>query len=339
MKKFVARKMLVALLTVLLSGLIGPAAAQEQELVTAPAGNQTLNDTWQWALAETSTRSAWIVWRISSVLDEKVMPGNYYASSQSLHGLSLNAMLAGNNRAQQVFSRQQELLIMILVEGGARSRVEVTSPQSPQQWRHPVYWLGMVNSEESFSLLRAELDLSKSENMVRELLYAIGLHNHPDRTALLNSLYAMAAWKDFRAAILTSLALQQSPETEQLMLEIAADGQAGLAEREAAIRALAGYDTAAALALLSSMTEAQQPPALREEAIEALAYFTADQVETLLRSLAWFDNHFRIRETAVESLARLATASSHAQLMELARDHPSDQTREVAVESLVDALF
>jgi hypothetical protein len=337
--KMFATKMLAAVLTLLLPGLMVPAAAQAQELVRAPAGSEALDDAWQWALAELSTRSGWIAWQISSTLDEKIAPVNYYGNVYAFRGLSVDAMLAGNVRAQQAFPRQQELLVMILVERGMPSRLEVTSPQHPQQWRYPVYWLGEAGTEESFSLLRAELDPAKPVNVVTHLLYAIGLHNHPDRTAFLNSLYTTEAWKNFRTPILASLALQQSSETEQLMLEIAADDLAGVEEREAAIRALASYDSAAAVALLRSMTDEGEPPVLREEAIEALAYFAGGQVETLLRSLAWDDNHFRIREAAVESLADLASASARAQLLEIARDHPSADTRDAALESLLDELF
>lgn len=340
MKRLATRPFQAALLMVLLSGMTAPLATQGQELVTAPAGHESLSDAWRWALSETGTRSAWIVWQISSILDERVVPRDFFGGPYNVsRGLSMDGLLAGHRRAQQPYTRQHDLLLMILLEGGRLSRLRVALPHSLQQWRYPVYWLDEVSNDESFRLLTAEMSRNGAAHLTDELIHAIGLHNHRDRTAFLHSRYTAAAWEPYRPAILTSLALQQSAEIEALMLETAADDQAGLEEREAAIEALTRYDTPAALSLLSALTDERHPPSLREEAVEGLAYFDAEKVEALLNALAWFDGHSRIRATAVESLAGLATAPAYARLLGLARDHPSADTREEALQSLLDSLF
>ena len=329
-------------LTSLLLLLLPASPLGARNLILPDSSPASLEEGWAWARAQISDRdSGWILWEFTTVLDEKVDSQRRYGNWHFNHpGLSLDAMLSGNTRAQQPYARERRVLVMALVERGRLSQIETAHREEPIDWQHPVYWLGSVSSEQSFRLLRDLLEPSLPRGTAHGLIDALGLHDHPDRTAYLTSLFAAEDWAPHRPQLIASLAQRQSPQVEALLLELSTGSRMPGTVRAVAIAALGRYSSEAVLAqLLSLSTDESQAPALREQAIETLVWFEAGAVGATLNQLAWFDAHEGVREAAVEALSALALQDRDALLLDIARNHPSADTREEALETLQSLLF
>lgn len=339
-----------------------------QPLIAHPEPERPLAAKWDWALQQPATtvnESRWIAYQFSTVLDEKINPylhttRNSWSSwwqrnpldsnwrlvgRSALHNmhpqrLTTAALLAGNTRRQQELLQQLDLVLLARVEGELLTELRIVEAHTPVDWHNiPVYWLGPVTADESLRLLTAELDPAQDDLLNSALLWAIGLHAVPDRAAVLLALYNTDEWIPLRPAIIDSLSLQKSVDIELLLLDVATDQNAALAERHIAIAALHQFDSAAAQAALIDLAAALNPRAVRATAIRALAYFDAAAVLDTLSAIARTDADAEIVESAIESLAQLRTNAAHSVLLEIAREHPREFAREEALQQLQRELL
>lgn len=333
-------------ITVLLAGMSW--AAWIVPVVAQPASEQAdsalaLDQRWQWASEQfVQLDNAVVAWQFTTDLDEKLHVNAMTAFEHGVgwsRGISVSALSAGNRRVQDSFLRSRELVVLIRIRNGELQDVDLLDSDHPVHWRHRLFWLGAANSVASYQLLAGLLDVDASRELNRGLINAIALHTVNERAAFLTSLFNTDRWADYRTVILNALAQQQSAETETLLLEIAGDNDAVLAERRIAVTALRTYDSAASMQLLLSLAEADQPAGLRREAIESLAWFPAELVTESLNQLAWFDENHRVRNEAVESLSKLHSGDANTLLLAIARQHPSAATREEALQRLQHQLF
>lgn len=330
MKDFAALALLI--LTALQVNL-----ASAQPLHSHPDVNQALQARWNWASSEALGNRAWVAWQFTSVLNENVISASSFGFQHG--GLSLDALLAGNTSPQQGFATSRRLAILAEFRDGQLVDIDTIDAAQPVQFAGPVYWLGEATSTASYRLLVSMLDADQSTRLNRGLIRAIGLHNHSERTAFLNSLLSTADWSEYRRPVIFALTLQHATAVETLLLQIAADRELDTNERRLAIGALRYYGSDASLALLLELTAAEQHDKLRAEAVESLAWFNPAQVIPTLQQLAWFDDNNKVRDQAIDSLARLHTNDANALILGIARDHPSAATREQAMHQLQKELF
>ena len=319
------------------------ATALAETLIEHPDANQTLQQRWQWAQQrQGTTGEALVAWQFNTDVDEKLHVNALSAFEHGIgwnRGLSLDALLAGNRRAQDAFMRPRELLVVAHISKGELRDVDVLDRKDTGFWRHTLYWLGAADASESYQLAASLLDAQGQAAANRGLIQAIALHAVNERTAFLNSLFTTAQWAEYRPLLVSALAQQASIESESLLLEIAHDETGDLHERRLATSALRAFGSASTLQLLLELTSDEQPSELRREAIESLAWFEPEQVTESLNQIAWFDADHRVRDEAVQSLARLRSEDADVLLLAIAREHPSAATREEALTRLQRKLF
>lgn len=303
----------------------------------------TLEARWQWATEQLpGDSSAYIAWRFTTVLDEKLHINAMAAFEHGIgwqRGLSVNALIAGNRRPQEIHLRSRELVMLMKFSNRQLLEIDLLDSTDPIRWQQRLYWLGDGESVASYQLLAGLLDPDAERSVNRSLINAIGVHTVNERNGFLNALLNTSQWASYRPVILHALAQQHSGETETLLLESAASDNTELTERLVAITALRSYSSLDSLQVLLSLTDARYPQRLRREAIESLAWFPAEQVSEHLNQIAWFDDNHRVRNEAVKSLAKLQSGNANTLLLTIARQHPSAATREEAMDTLRHQLF
>lgn len=332
--------MLIRIALLLAIFLAQPGLAQE--FVRYPGQSPDLDSRWQWSQQAAAGDRAWIGWQFTTRVDEKLLAGvgqglqhGYYRQA----GLSINAHLAGLDNQQQAHIVASQLVLLMNTENGVLRHVELTRASRPLSLEAPVYWLGEVSSDSSYRQLVSLLDEAQSGHVKTGLIMALGMHDHSDRTAYLDSLRRTPAWQSLAADLLRALSLQHSPAVESLLLEVAGDQGQAPRLRRIATTALRGYGSDISLNLLLELAQTDRDSEVREEAVQSLAYFPAEQVRQVLHDLAWFDGSASIRREAVQSLGRLREAQANDLMLTIAREHPSADTREEALEQLQRRLF
>jgi len=342
-------------------------AVLAQPLITAPDPDRPLAAKWQWALEQAigaADDTRWVAYQFSTVLDEKISPylnasskylnefGNRRGDDRlSYHiqqgvwprheqGFSTSALLAGNKQRQQEHMRAQELILLARLQGQTLVEIRVVDAYAPIDWRQrPVYWLGTASTGESFRLLGAELDTQNSRFLNEVILRTLGLHAEVNAFDFLYSLYNNPEWSALRPAILVSLSLQRSANSELVLLNTANDENAPLLERRLAIAALHRFNSPTVLAALTKLAAPLNPLSIREAAIASLPDFSAPIVTQTLNEIVWTDSDTDLVLRAVSNLGAMRTTTAQNLLLNIAREHPNAPTRKIALKQLERALL
>ncbi len=334
-------------------GLAGAGGALAQPLLSYTPVTDSLDVKWDWALETIADNgdSGWLAWQLSTRLDEKIDPRNRSGygdfirwNNQSRYlnlggnsgwrnGLSMNALLAGNERPQQDRLRELEIVLVFHISNGSVQQLLVTDPGQPVYWRNQaVAWLGSSSPEQSFRKIASLLDANQADWLQRQLIRTLGMHAVADRTAYLSAMYGTEDWSGVAPYIVEALALQKSTEVETILVNTATDENANLTTRRVAISALSRYDGDLALETLTALAGDLNPTGVRVEAVESLGMYDRPDVVELLRELVFEDGNEAVQEQALGSLAWLP--GQFDTIAEIAHLHGNSELRQEAVEEL-----
>lgn len=345
-------KLSTSLLLLLTS--ISVLGASAQQLIHRPESSQSLSESWSWAASQ-NEEDYWLAYRFNAELDERLTVaisshdqdfiewnrmgrGQWYGSwalnSPGWHNsFSLAALISGATSMQQDLPQRKSLLVLARFRAGEAEEFQLVESDRYVDWRNrPIYWLGDVSSEESFRHLINLFNLAIKPEFRRALVRSIGLHNSPDRDALLMALLAEADDIYLQSAILEALAMQESALVEARLIGFAADENAHVLQRRIALSALSRYSSAESETLLLRLAGALNPQQVRLEAMQSLALRPSAAAAEVLRDLVANDSSVTIVERALVALSR--QADQFNRIAEAARSHVSADVREQALRLL-----
>lgn len=324
-----------------------------QPLINKPAAQQDLQAAWNWAIDELGPdEDAWLVFGFTTHLDEKLSTtyssfsqdyiewnrassgrwnGNwYYNNSAGWHNnLSLAALQAGVDSPQQDYPVQRELLLLARYEDAKPSEIRILDADTTVDWRNTaVYWLGNFVADESFRHQLQLLNAIDETRLQRTLIRGLGLHSVADRDSNLVAILNDDTKRPLQTAALEALAMQESPLARETLAAFAGDENAELTPRRVAISGLSRYEDAQTLALLTRLSELQNPQGVREEAIESLALNSTglDVIAAIARS----DDNRSVIRAALRGLAR--HHDYFDVIADTAASHGDSEVREAALE-------
>lgn len=276
------------LLAALIAGAAAPAASQ---VVRHPDPAAPLAERWSWALDACNASSCvagYAVRRRMHAEDRMGWIGDWKDSRRTLADVLSGGTVPTASGSTGMVDKPVALLFRF--ERGASEPTEVRA-STFDAWIDlegaPLLWLGSAGLEASVAHLDARFERARNEDVRRGLVWAVGMHQLPDRVVpwLTNVATTDDAVEVRKAA---TYALSDQPADRALpILERIVRDDASTEVRKAALYAAADLDGPGAFRLLASTARnASMPTEIRKAAINALGDIESDEVKALLVDIA-----------------------------------------------------
>lgn len=331
--------------------------ASAQVLIEYADPAEGLVENWNWANDQAQNQnSVWLGYEVNLRHDEKLEIGlssrreNYYQWNNRNswrrfgdwnfdgagwhNGLSIRALQNGNRSLQQDHEVETTAMVLAKYEQGAFIEFRVIPVNSIVDWREsPIYWLGTVSQDESFRHLIGLRNQELTDRVQRTLIRAIGLHQTADRESYLETVFNDEQTAQMRGAALESLAQHESSRVEDLLREVAEDGNESALIRRIAISALSRYDSQVTQESLMLLAGEFNPRFIRLEAIESISNYQTSDAADLLESFVEQNNQEEVLRVALYGLSRFADRFDS--IAGFALEHSNANIREIALELMV----
>ncbi len=348
-----------ALSALVIGQLLLGATTQAQTVTNKPASISSLAQAWEWGLEEVNNQSnAWIAFGYTVELDEKLEVGlssrhdDFIEWNRPSRGRwggrwsgewynidsggwrnrhSLASLQANVSTPQDDYTVQQRVLFLARYEDNAIAELRVIEEDALINWFDlPVYWLGDVSQQESFTHQQSMLSPLSTDAIQRTIVRSLGLHNIANRDDVIIAIANDESRPALRFAAIESIAFQKSDSVAEYLADIAQDENEVLGARKIAISALSRYNSTSNLRLLSELSNRMNPQGVRQEAIASLSLIPGETSNEVLRELATVDDDRHIVMAALAGLSR--RPSEYDTVADVAENHRDEEIRETALE-------
>ena len=337
-------------------GLPDPSRGGPATVAKSPTGG-SLDNRWKWA--ESRGRSLGTYWIGYVVAGDPNGKWRYYAddipvSIDRSTTISGHMMLGDGDLSNFTFSgvpldpivgphapRSTAILILVTdgVLGKRVQRVHVGTYELPVYFdRKPLIWLDSASDRESLNMIRGLMPRARDEQMRRNLVATVGVHQDPaivvpllidilqSRTEDEGSRREAAEWLGRKGDARAIAALSRAARN---------DRSTGV--RKEAIEAFEHMPAAAATDSLISFASTLSDTDYRRTAIEALGHREEPRALEYLARVVRSNESSDLRSEALEAIGEMPDGRGYQTIVNFARNDPNPDVRRKAVESVSES--
>jgi len=385
--------------TIIITLFLTASAGCAQRVTVSPGKTGDIAQRWEWAVREARQYSGgvWIGYGIERLMGEHSYIGNH--SNQNTELVTLEEIIAGTTGAtmksfpnaqdsarqaaeRTLLHRQpqdqagpkvlKKVAIIFYfpenpIEISRAADLKISNFSLPVDLENrPLIWLGRAGQQESISFLSRSYRRAASDEVKKELIVAIGLHQiaaevvpflsnvveSDDQDALREDatfwlgqqasaqavdLLAHTARTDrsqsVREKAVFALSQHRSPQARDTLLSLAREAQ-NEGVREEAVFWLGQSDDPGVVGMLTNLAKADPVPGVRKKAVFALSQQGSEASVDALIDLARHGGNPEVRKEAIFWLGQIASDSVAGELKDMAYGDPDTEIQEQAVFAL-----
>jgi hypothetical protein len=363
------RKNSILFLFLGLSSCVNPGFAQQ--VIHIPESTKTLHDRWTWALGEAKTKGSgkdyWIGYSIDRLMGEKSYIGSFYSDrrrntptlgelltgmkqddridDRSTHGFSSmdgNFSFDDEDKPERKVVKEVGILFhMMDTEENHIDELKVSNlslhvdfeDDQPDHGIRPdlLLWLGSTGHAESVSFLESIFADSKSREVKKRLIMAIGIHDDSNNAiSFLQKTLQGSEPSEVREEAAFWLGQTNSDNARKILFETAQNDQSRNV-REKAIFALSQMKSEESTDALITIAKSHNDRETRKKAAFWLGQKASEKAVGALKELAYKDEDTEVQKSALFALTQIHGGDSVTELIKIARTHPNPKIRKQAI--------
>jgi thioredoxin-like negative regulator of GroEL len=331
----------------------------DAQTVSQYAGSDTtLEGRWKWAIIQLMPSNDggeyWIGYSIKRLMDDDsyIVSGNLSYGTTERRG-GLYALLRGqqsvatsestsvrSERQPGIFKRLKDVALLFLISQPSTGEPFIqdvklfTMDLSFNLKNRPLLWLGGSGEEESIHLLKDLFAKVTSVKEKKDLVEAIGLHQHASEAfSLLSDILSSKESDDVRARAALWMGELGNPEGMTTLKNIAEKDQS-VKVREEAVFAINRLDTDESTDVLISLARKADDPKVRGKAAFWLGQKVSEKAVTTLEDIIADDEETEVQRQALFALSEIKNGEAVERLIRIAKNHPNPRIRKQAIQIL-----
>jgi len=345
-------------ITLLTALMVLSAISWSQKVVLPPNQNLVLADRWRWAISEgagaAGSTEFWIGYSIKRLMNEDsyINSGSVYFggkhSRRSLYDIlsgdparatAEGERWKGGSRAS-IIKTVKEVAFLFKIAGDpsekdALRKLDISDMDLAIDLKDkPLLWLGNADDDQSVGLLKGVYDRTSSNDVRKELVTAIGLHqNARESQDLLIRILQSDQQDDLRSQAAFWLSQQGQPGCLAVLLDAAQKDRSSKVKEQAvfAISQLPSDESTDALIDLARNAPSRE---VRGKAAFGLGQKASQKAVATLESIIADDEVTDVQRQALYALAQIKTDSGVDRLIKIAQSHKNPRIRKQAIQCL-----
>ena len=336
----------------------------QQQVVRHPDTSKPLAVRWEWARAEAKNRNFdggyWIGYSIQRLMEEKSFIGSYCSDERRNHPSLLEVItgktplntgspedpsddgsaVSGNMSVEDGGKSSHEKVtkevgfLFHYAAGGAdkTDRIKVSNLSLRVQFNgDPLIWLGVADDDESCARLRAEYAGARSDEIMKQLIMAIGVHQTSKGVfPFLHDVLGGTGSAEVRGDAAFWLGQLNTDEARIALVQSIGTERSDHV-REQSIFALSEMEGEPALDALISFAQKGPDHAVRNKAIFWLGQKASEKAVETLRGIVYSEQETDLQKSALFALTQLPGNRGTVDIIKIARTHPNPKVRKEAI--------
>lgn len=342
---------ILTLLTVLTCGL------RTQEIIRCPDPQLSLSERWKWVARDGAQRAGtdfWVGYSIKRLMSEDsyLNSGNLWSggmkprrtiydlvSGDTSRHSDRRQMLGGQGR-NNIVKVLKNVAILVHVSGrlsddGCMKKLEVSNMELSVDLRgRPFVWLGGAEDDQSVGLLKSLFDHQSSDDLKKDLLTAIGVHqNASEALPFLVDVLTGDQADNIRSQAAFWIGQQNRSETLPVLIKAAQNDRSSKV-KEQAVFALSQLSSEESTEALISLARTSRDTKVRSKAAFWLGQKASEKAVAALESIVADDEVTEVQRQALFGLAQIHTPEGVERLIKIATTHTNSRIRKQAVQCL-----
>jgi len=323
--------------------------AGAQEVARHPDSSQPLNQSWDWAMKQSSQsqfkKGYWIGYSIKRLMEENSTIGSMHIKngwvyrgpgkslSELIYGMELPLEVSTHSEEKSYRKVEKEVEIFLgFTEGRDLTKIhESTFSLSVDFKRLPLLWLGEANDEQSLVLLERLYRQASSSKIKEELISAVGLHDiSAQRRTFLAKILAGDETAEVRKQAAFWLGQNDDPEALAILKQTAKSDRSNEVRKQA-VFAMSQMHLKESEDTLIELAQNPNDRDTRKEALFWLAQTAAERAVALLKDTIQKDADTEIQKQAIFALTLLSDHQGIPVLIDVAKNHRNPAVRKEAI--------